>query len=381
MVSLHTRLVGVKRAQAEVYLLLMLLSFATSVTATRLFLELTGYPQLGNSELHIAHVLWGGLLLFLAVLLPLILANRWALHVSALVGGAGVGLFIDEVGKFITQSNDYTYPFAAPIIYAFFLLTVLIYLRVRRPARRNSRAELYQALDGLLEVLDRDLDHDERRILLERLDFVIAHAEHPNEAHLAQALYDLLTSDGLEVVPDRDSLGERLRKRLEAFETRFLRQERLRWLLVLGMGLVGLTSVLLLLISLAALFVPDVLRAIAIELLANELRVQSAISLTWYLVRMILEGPVGLLLCFGAGLLALRRDAIGTQLGYYGLLISLTMVNLLIFYFDQFGTIAQALLHFTLLMGVLSYRRRFVLPAQARLALEQGHSLPEPEAL
>jgi hypothetical protein len=24
----------------------------------------TGYPQIGNSTLHIAHVLWGGLLLF-----------------------------------------------------------------------------------------------------------------------------------------------------------------------------------------------------------------------------------------------------------------------------------------------------------------------------
>jgi len=381
MGSLPIRLAGVKRAHAELYLLLMLLSFATSVTATRLFLELTGYPQLGSSELHVAHVLWGGLLLFLGVLLPLILANRWAFPVSALMGGAGVGLFIDEVGKFITQSNDYFYPFAAPIIYAFFLLTVLIYLRVKRPGERNPRAELYLALDGLLEVLDRDFERDEQVILLERLTFVADRADHPNEVRLATALRDLILSDGLEVMPDRASLWERLRKQAAAYETRYLRKSRLRWLLIAGLGIVGLLSVAQLFTSLAALFVPDLLRQIAIELLATERRVQGAISLTWYLIQMVLEGLSGALLLAGAVLITLRRDEIGTRLGYYGLLLTLTTVNLLVFYFDQFGTIARALAQFGLLLGVLSYRRRFAIPAQARHARDTGEMEPEPEAL
>lgn len=381
MRSLPIRLAGVKRAHAELYLLLMLLSFATSVTATRLFLQLTGYPQLGSSELHIAHVLWGGLLLFLGVLLPLILANRWAFPASALMGGTGVGLFIDEIGKFITQSNDYFYPFAAPIIYAFFLLTVLVYLRVKRRGKRNTRAELYLALDGLLEVLDRDFERDEQVILLERLSFVAEQADHPNEVHLATALRDLILSDGLEVMPDRPSLWERLRRRLEAYETRYLRKSRLRWLLILGLGIVGLLSALQLLVSLAALFVPDLLREVAIELLATEQRVRGAISLTWYWVRMVLEGLNGTLLLVGSALIVLRRDELGTRLGYYGLLLTLTTVNLLVFYFDQFGTITQALVQFVLLLGVLSYRRRFAIPAQARRAQDTGEMEPEPEGL
>jgi hypothetical protein len=75
--------------------------------------------------------------------------DRWAYTAGAL--SAGVGLFIDEVGKFITQTNDYFFPAVAPIIYAFFLLTVMLYLQVRRPRPRDARAELYYALDAFGE--------------------------------------------------------------------------------------------------------------------------------------------------------------------------------------------------------------------------------------
>jgi len=89
----------VEREHAERYVLMMLASFAASVVGTRLFLEITGYPQLGNSELHIAHALWGGLALFIASLLPLVLVNRWVYAVSGVLSGIGVGLFIDEIGE------------------------------------------------------------------------------------------------------------------------------------------------------------------------------------------------------------------------------------------------------------------------------------------
>jgi len=152
----------VRRARAQSNLILMLLSFAGSVFLTRAFLTFTGYPQLGGGGLHIAHVLWGGLLLFAAALLPLMWANQWVYPTGALLTGAGVGLFIDEVGKFITANNDYFFPAAAPIVYAFFLLTVLVYLRVARPRAADARTELYAALGEMEEILDGDLSREER---------------------------------------------------------------------------------------------------------------------------------------------------------------------------------------------------------------------------
>ncbi len=108
------------------------------------------------------------------------MVNRWAYTAGALSAGVGVGLFIDEVGKFITQSNDYFFPAAAPIIYAFFLLTVMLYLQVLRPRPRDARAELYHALEAFGEVLDSDLDAQERHELDARLRRVIRDADQPD---------------------------------------------------------------------------------------------------------------------------------------------------------------------------------------------------------
>ena len=80
-------------------------AFATTVAATRWYLDLAGYPTIGGGDLHVAHVLWGGLALTIAVLLGLIFVGQRAMLLSALLAGVGVGLFIDEVGKFLTTTN------------------------------------------------------------------------------------------------------------------------------------------------------------------------------------------------------------------------------------------------------------------------------------
>jgi hypothetical protein len=196
----------VVRKGAQNDLLLSLVSFGGSVILTRLILRLTGYPQLGNSELHIAHVLWGGLILFASSMLLLIFANPWTFTICSFLSGIGVGLFIDEVGKFITMNNDYFYPPAAPIIYAFFLLTVLIYLRVRKTSAWDSRAEFYYVLDGLKEVLDRDLEPGERAELRQRLLRIVEVEKENDLGILAGQLVDFLARGKIYIAPDRPAI-------------------------------------------------------------------------------------------------------------------------------------------------------------------------------
>lgn len=351
----------VRREGAERYLLFTLLSFAASVALTRLFLELADYPQLGGDELHIAHVLWGGLLLFAAALLPLIFANRWVYVTGSLLAGVGVGLFIDEVGKFITQTNDYFHPAAAPIVYALFLLTVLVYLQVRRPPARDARDELYRALDGLQEVLDRDLERSERLALEIRLQRIAEQEEHPDLAHLAKELLDFLSSDALHLAQEAPSLLERLLERLRTFEGRWVTERRLKAVLVGGLAALGILAVIDLCGLLLAASDPANLQRMIAELVTMG-RVANSSGMFWFAARVALEGSVGLLLVVAAGLLIANRDARGVAAAYVGLLLSLAAVNLLIFYFEQFSTILYATVQFTLLLGIFYYRRRYLTP-------------------
>ena len=349
----------VKREGAENYLLYTLLSFAVSVASTRLFLELTGYPQLGNAELHIAHVLWGGLLLFVASLVPLIFANRWVYVVGALCAGVGVGLFIDEVGKFITQSNDYFYPAAAPIIYAFFLLTVLVYFQVRRPPRRDARSELYRALDAIEEVLDRDLEESEHAKLEARLKFVRETAIHPDLASLAEGLLAFITSDAIYTTPDTPTLWIRFRIWLRTIEDRWISQRRLRAVLSGSLLALGGVSLVKLAQFLWALQNPAVLQSNLNELVASA-QISTTTALGWFYARLTLEGIVGLMLLVASILLIRGKERCGIQLGYIGLLLSLTTVNLLVFYFDQFSTIILATIQFLALLALIHYRKKYL---------------------
>jgi hypothetical protein len=350
----------VRRKGAERYVLLSLVSFAVSVIGTRTFLQLTGYPQIGNSELHIAHVLWGGLLLFIASLLPLILANRWAYNTAAILSGVGVGLFIDEVGKFITQTNDYFYPPAAPIIYAFFLLTVMLYVRVRRPPDRTPRAEMYRILEEMTEVLDCDLNPAERDRIEARLVRVSRETSDPNLKQLAGALYAFVESETIHIAPHAPNRFQRFNARIAPWVEEFLTRPRLRVFLIFSLGIMGVLAMIE--FSILLLAIPDPAPALEVVLtpLVTSGELRSAQDALWFLVRTILEGSTGILLILSGALIVVRRERFGLSLATVVLVIWLTVINLLVFYLDQFGAVITALFQFFVLMLVTYYRRRYL---------------------
>ncbi len=108
-----------------------LVSGVGSVLLIRIALEAAGYPQLGGGGLHIAHMLWGGLGMLVAILLLLLFVGPGTRMTAAVVGGAGFGAFIDELGKFVTSDNDYFFQPTAVLIYAIFMILFLIVRELR----------------------------------------------------------------------------------------------------------------------------------------------------------------------------------------------------------------------------------------------------------
>ncbi|GAA0610785.1 hypothetical protein GCM10009534_52000 [Kribbella sandramycini] len=152
----------VRNVRSGEHLTTFVVSGVATVLITRLFLSLSGYPQIGGKGLHIAHVLPGGVLMLIAISLLLAYVGPVVRPAAALVGGIGFGLFIDEVGKFVTSDNNYFYKPTAAIVYVVFVLIVLAsrFLSTRRPI--DPREELANVIDHAVEGVAGGLSRQRR---------------------------------------------------------------------------------------------------------------------------------------------------------------------------------------------------------------------------
>jgi predicted transcriptional regulator len=331
---------AVRRDHAENYILTCLVAFAVTVIVTRVYLELTGYPQIGNSVLHIAHALWGGLLLFVAVLLPLALANRWAIRASALLGGIGIGLFIDEVGKFITQANDYFFPPALSIIYGFLLLTVFVYLHFRRPHRRDPRQALYHTFEGLQDALDGDLDTEEAARIEAQLA-IAKQSDRDEMVSLADAISDYLQKEKWHLSAAEPGYWKRITTRVETLGRRLGRRVHR-----------AIISVLLI------LWVAFVIGYIVI-LAQGGANLDSQV-VQWRGPLIVIQAVIGGLMIVAVLAWLTRNEERGLRFAISGLLLSLVALQTLYFYLSQFSAITATLLQLAFLQILFAYRRWYL---------------------
>jgi hypothetical protein len=124
---------------------IFLVCAAASVLGNRVFLIITGYPQLGNGTLHISHAIWGALMMAIAIVFALSFLAPNNRTFIAFIGGCGFGWFIDELGKFITRDVDY---FFKPTIALIYMTFIAMYLVFRAIERRNFTAD-EAVLNGL----------------------------------------------------------------------------------------------------------------------------------------------------------------------------------------------------------------------------------------
>jgi hypothetical protein len=151
-----------------------------SVLGNRTFLIITGYPQIGNSTLHISHAIWGALMMAIAVIIAIAFLPPFTRTFIAVLGGAGFGWFIDELGKFITQDVNYFFQPTIALIYIVFVIMYLVFRSIQGRPFGPDEAVL-NGLESLKSAALGRLDETRRQAslaLLHDTDATGAIAEH-----------------------------------------------------------------------------------------------------------------------------------------------------------------------------------------------------------
>lgn len=146
------------------------MSAVVAVLVIRLYLYLTGYPQVGGETLHIAHMLWGGLGMVVAFAMLMLFAHPVWKPLAALIGGIGFGTFIDELGKFITKDNDYFFEPTIALMYGIFIILFWLARFFDRKREPTEADHLYHAVAGMQWQAIGKMDKHRQQVALEHLE-------------------------------------------------------------------------------------------------------------------------------------------------------------------------------------------------------------------
>jgi hypothetical protein len=340
--------IWVRNIEAQEVVDAYLVSAVFSILGIRLYLVLTGYPKVGGGGLHVAHMLWGGLLMVVAQFLLLTLLTRRGRQFCAVVGGLGFGLFIDELGKFITSDNNYFFKPAAGLIYLVFVLFFLGSRAFVHWRGFSGREYLVNAVELLKEAALRDMDDHERHRALAYL--ARAGAGEPLVAALSA------TIESVPPTPDaRPSLLARFERRLrDRYEEIVLSS----WFpTAVSSVFAALAAVALVEVVVVLLVVDDVLRGSGSHLYLDGLRatVQGLSFVAWVeLGSALVAGTLVV-----AGFLVLRFRRLGAyRLFELSVFIMIFVTQPFTFYQAQFVAAAGLLVSLPLLSAVQFMIRR-----------------------
>jgi hypothetical protein len=302
----------VRDAEAPVLFESFFVAAVASFLGIRAFLAATGYPRIGSNGIHIAHMLWGGLLLLLAVLLLLAFLDRSVSHGAAVVAGLGFGTFIDEIGKFVTADNDYFYRPAIALIYGVFVMAFLAARLFVGQRRLTPDEALANALDRMAGAPARGLEPDDRAMVRALLDLA-----DPADARTAAARAYLAA---IPAVADHDTILETVGGRLASTYERVMALPAATTVLagaVVAYAVVALVGVGLVALAPASGQAPDA------SAFASVAQVSSTI--------------VGAAL-IARGVLSLRNDRLVAFRWFLrGLLVWILVTQVFVFYSSQFG--------------------------------------------
>lgn len=208
----------IRHIQYKLFIEEFIVSSLVAILGIRLFLKLTSYPQLGGLGLHISHMLWGGLLMFIAIVILLTFLNTNVKQIATVIGGLGFGTFIDEIGKFVTSDNNYFYQPTFALIYLIFIILYLVLHFFDKRHEFTKKEYLVNSIELFKDAVINDLDREEQKRAMEYLQ------KADSDDAIVRTLSDLYRNFA-HIKTTTPSLLSRLKKTLHKFYISLIRKK------------------------------------------------------------------------------------------------------------------------------------------------------------
>lgn len=322
----------VRNIEATNLLEMFFVAAVVSVLTIRFYLGFFGYPQIGGGSVHIAHVLFGGILMLAAFVLMFGFLGNSVQRFAAILGGAGFGAFIDELGKFITEDQDYFFQPTIALLYIIFVFLYLIFRYISKFQSVSKAESLINALELYKEAVLHRMDGEEKA----RLQKLLSEADpvHPVKLALESA------AQRLSAVAQSENLYEKGRRLVHVFYKKLVQTSWFAkavififiWNSLFGLG-----------------------QAVWVIWRTRGFSLQGNFSSISFVEggELIFSAIAGLLVMVGVAQMKYSRQT-AYEFFRYAILVSIFLTNFFLFFREEFGAIV-GLMGNILLLGILNY--------------------------
>ncbi len=335
-----------RQEMASSYALTAIMAGVVGVLGTRLFLELSGYPSLGRGMWHLSHTIWGGILMCIGMFMSMSFYGRRSLRVASGIFGFGMGVFFDEMGKFITRDNNYFFKPTSMIVYIVFLVLFGVYRLLTKKRRESGVHLFYHVLDRLGDLAENDLDEKEQTKLIEVVKVLKERSHHELavfSAELEKALW-LLKPKKYE-----KSWTNLIVNKIDGGLYKYFLSKK-GVLLIMGVLMFGY--------SVASIvdtvwLVQNINKATIIPNFLGEYSPKDGFEIYMLVIKILSDLAVAGLFLIGLVMAIFRRYRHGLEFFEWGLYIYILLTSMCRFYFEQFS----AVLALFISLGILAIVR------------------------
>lgn len=342
----------IKRENASDLVLITMTWALATVLWTRFFLEMTGWPTISFGEWHIAHVLWGGLLMIVAMMIVLATYGQRMLRVAALIFGVGWGLFIDEIGKYLTKDNDYWFQPAIIFIYISFVGLFLLYRYLEKTEPLESKTNLYSVLAQLETVAEGEITQNQKTLLIKKINRVLKTETDDKTAYFVKELKSFVKRSKVSTKNDI-GLWTKLFNFLTQFSYKRIFQKKwAMWGLGIYSGVFAIDKVN---DAYKILTNPDKLETIKRFYYTYDFFSKTDVYMI--VLKIVFDTIVAGLFLFGLITIANRKMQKGLKYFQHGLLVMIFLSSVFKFYFEQFGGMLELAISVVVYNGVTRLRK------------------------